>query len=246
MATKTKGEKIQATEDGDMSDAALAKSMNVSISAPNFQTAVMRIKGTAPYVQLQFGAKARGIMRAKQAAGSTAKKGVKREAKDFDAAFEEAQHRDTEGFCGIPAGGLRRALIDACSITGFKMTLAKKSLFIEADTYDAVEGTPLVRIYQPSRREGAEGELVPAEPKHVEHMVRNATGVADIRVRAMYDADWEATVRVRFDADIFTPTDIANLMMRAGLQIGIGEGRPNSKNSAGMGWGTFECVQSDE
>lgn len=246
MATKTKGEKIQATEDGDMSDAALAKSMNVSISAPNFQTAVMRIKGTAPYVQLKFGEKARNIMRTKQAAGSTAKKGVKREAKDFDAAFEEAQHRDTEGLCGIPAGGLRRSLIDACSIVGFKMTLAKKSIFIEADTYDAAEGTPLIRIYQPSRREGAEGELVPAEPKHVEHMVRNATGVADIRVRAMYDADWEATVRVRFDADIFTPTDIANLMMRAGLQIGIGEGRPNSKNSAGMGWGTFECVQSDE
>ena len=33
--------------------------------------------------------------------------------------------------------------------------------------------------------------------------------------------------------------DVTNLLMRVGQQVGIGEGRPDSKNSAGMGWGTF-------
>lgn len=33
--------------------------------------------------------------------------------------------------------------------------------------------------------------------------------------------------------------DVANLMNRVGAQVGIGEGRPDSKNSAGMGWGLF-------
>jgi hypothetical protein len=54
---------------------------------------------------------------------------------------------------------------------------------------------------------------------------------------------WQAKVRVRFDADLFTPADVANLMLRAGLQVGIGEGRADSPNSCGMGWGHFECVR---
>ena len=47
-------------------------------------------------------------------------------------------------------------------------------------------------------------------------------------------------VRIRYDADMFAQEDIYNLMMRVGQQVGIGEGRPDSKNSAGMGWGLFD------
>lgn len=32
---------------------------------------------------------------------------------------------------------------------------------------------------------------------------------------------------------------MVNLLSRAGLQVGIGEGRPDSKKSAGMGYGLF-------
>jgi hypothetical protein len=39
---------------------------------------------------------------------------------------------------------------------------------------------------------------------------------------------------------MFSLDDISNLLMRVGLQVGLGEGRPDSKKSAGMGWGTFE------
>jgi hypothetical protein len=55
----------------------------------------------------------------------------------------------------------------------------------------------------------------------------------------MFDAGWTTTLRVTFDADLFTLTDITNLLMRAGMQVGVGEGRPSSKNGIGMGWGTF-------
>jgi len=37
---------------------------------------------------------------------------------------------------------------------------------------------------------------------------------------------------------------VTNLLSRVGMQVGIGEGRPFSKNSAGMGWGTFELEGS--
>lgn len=230
MATKTKKAETNGHTNrvAEALDAIASSTVETRISAPNFKTVELHIRGTAPYVQLAFGEKARNVMREKQAAGSTAKKGKKREAKDFDAAFEEAQHRSRDGWCGIPAGALRNAMVAACSIVDFHMTKAKKAIFIEADGFDAAEGTPLVRIS--------------GEPRHVEHCVRNATGVADIRVRAMFDEGWTAVVRVRFDADMFTAADVANLVMRAGLQVGIGEGRPSSKNSCGMGWGTFEVV----
>jgi len=58
----------------------------------------------------------------------------------------------------------------------------------------------------------------------------------------MWDEGWEAQVRVRYDADQFTLEDLANLLARVGVQVGLGEGRPDSKSSAGMGWGTFMIV----
>jgi len=47
-------------------------------------------------------------------------------------------------------------------------------------------------------------------------------------------------VRIRFDQDTFSLQDVVNLLSRAGMQVGIGEGRPASKKSkCGMGWGMF-------
>jgi hypothetical protein len=54
--------------------------------------------------------------------------------------------------------------------------------------------------------------------------------------------EWSAVVGIEFDADMITPESIVNLLDRAGRQVGICEGRPFSKDSCGMGWGTFEVV----
>ena len=112
------------------------------------------------------------------------------------------------------------------------MTLAKLSSFVEADGFDREDGTPLVRI-------------IGGDYRSVTHHVRNATGVVDIRSRPMWD-EWEADVRIRFDADQFSLTDITNLLSRVGAQVGIGEGRPDSKSSAGMGWGMFRLSDAQD
>lgn len=199
--------------------------VRVMVSPPNFQTAALRITGTSPYMQAKFSEKTKQAMAAKMAAGSTGKKGVARSARDFDADFLAAQHRSVEGWVGIPAAALRNACIDACRMVGFQMTRAKMSIFVEADGFDAGDGTPLVR-------------LDAAEPERSEMMTRNATGVVDIRVRPMWRT-WGADIRVTFDADQFTAGDMVNLLARAGIQVGIGEGRPFSKSSAGLGFGLF-------
>jgi len=105
------------------------------------------------------------------------------------------------------------------------MTVAKLSVFIVQDGIDADDGTPLVRIL---------GD----EPELNEMMVRNATGVADIRIRPMW-REWGAVLSLRFDAQQFNEQDVVNLVYRAGAQVGVGEGRPDSKSSAGLGFGTF-------
>lgn len=203
----------------------------ITISAPNMRTAEFRIIGTAPYVQLAFPQKAKELMRKKMEAGSQAKKGAKKPPRDFDEDYHQAFHRTEDGKCGIPASAVRNAMISACRIVGFQMTKGKLAVFAEADSIDVNEGTPLIYI--------------DGEPEMVVHPVRNATGVADLRVRAMW-RKWAATVRIRFDNDMFSAEDISNLLARVGEQVGIGEGRPDSKPSAGMGWGTFRIAENEE
>jgi len=205
-----------------------AKTEAIAITPPNFERIKLTLKGTAPLMQARFSAKAMQAMMEKMAAGSTANKGKKRKARDFDDDFYHAQHISTDGWVGVPAAALRNACIDVCRMTGFKMTHAKMSLFVEADGLDQVDGQPLVRIDA-------------GEPEKTEMATRNATGVCDIRVRPMW-REWKLNVTLRYDADQFTGSDVVNLVARAGIQCGLGEGRPYSKKSNGMGYGTFEIV----
>lgn len=199
----------------------------VVISPPNFQRATLRLIGTSPYVQHRFSQKAQTMMEEKQRAGSRAAKNRKREARDFERDYQEAAHISREGWYGIPAPSFRNALISACRVAGFAMTRAKLSVFIEADGIDANDGTPLIVLVGDPR-----AHLMPA---------RNDSGVADLRMRPMWE-QWSCDLRLRWDGDQFSVTDIVNLVSRAGLQVGIGEGRPDSPNSNGLGWGCWEVA----
>lgn len=199
----------------------------VIISPPNFKIIELNIKGDSPFVQLKFSEKTKNQLLEKMATEGKAKK--QKSARNYDEEFLQAMYESEKGWRGIPASSFRNAIISACRTVGFKMTLAKLSIFIEADGFDKCDGTPLVKI---------EGK-----PEKVQHAVRNATGVVDFRTRAMWKT-WSAKVRIRYDADQFNQTDVVNLLMRVGVQVGIGEGRPDGKQSAGMGWGLFSIVNA--
>lgn len=201
----------------------------ITITAPNLRVLAIRIIGESPYVQHRFSKKAE--IQAKHEAGSAGRnksKGAKA-ARDFEADCDAATHRSEEGWVGIPASAFRNAMISACRVAGYQMTKAKLSFFCLADGLDAEEGSGLVRI---------EGK-----PEQTIMHVRNETGVVDLRARPMW-RHWAAELRIRYDADQFTETDIMNLILRAGQQVGVGEGRPDSKKSAGMGYGLFTVEQS--
>lgn len=198
---------------------------SVVIAPPNFQRATIKIVGTAPFVQHNFSAKARRIMEERQRAGSQGKKNVKRESRNFEEDYEQAFRRSSVGWAGIPAPAFRNALISACRVAGFAMTRARLSVFVEADGIDMSDAMPLVRIY--------------GEPQRHESYARNESGVADLRWRPMW-LEWHCLLKLRWDADQFSASDLMNLLNRAGMQVGVGEGRPDSANSNGLGWGTFE------
>lgn len=203
----------------------------VQISKPKFQTAVFEIKGVAPLVVHRFSAKTKEEMRLKAEAGKTASSRKVRTAQDSDAKYNESRYIAKAGWDGINASAFRAAMISACRLVGFKMTLAKLSIFILQDGWDATEPqVPLVRIY--------------GKPTRQDDMARTEVGTPYVTIRAAY-YDWAAKVKIRWDADQFTTDDIFNLLYRVGAQVGLCEGRPDSKHSVGMGWGLFE-VQGEE
>jgi hypothetical protein len=202
------------------------KEATVTISAPDIRTAEFLIVGSAPLVINAFSQKAQAQMRAKQEAGSTAASKRKRQARDFDADLKRALHVSSDGWEGIVATSFKHALVSACRTVGFKMTLAKLGLFIEPEGFDRLNGLPLIRILSDA---GYEQSLMHAP---------NTGGTFDLRVRPMW-REWRMKLRISYDADMFTLSDVANLLMRAGRQVGVGEGRPDSKRSVGQSWGTF-------
>src|ERR1700730_338799 len=106
-----------------------SEAQSIRIKPPNIQTVPFEMVGTAPYVQNRFGQKAIAQMMAKHMAGDDDKTKRNRGKKDFDALYEGAKHVAGEGWCGFPANGLRAAMISACRLVGFKMTISKISVF---------------------------------------------------------------------------------------------------------------------
>lgn len=190
-----------------------------------FRLFAFRLTGNAPYCQARFTQKAQIAIAEKMEKGGPAKKDRNRSPRDFNADFEAAKHVSEEGWVGIPASAIRNAMISACRLVNYKMTIGKLSLFCEADGIDEIDATPLIRIY--------------GRPEPIRLPVRNSGGGMDLRCRPIW-RNWHAFARIKFDSAQFTPADVFNLFQRAGQQVGIGEGRPDSKMSAGLGFGTFD------
>lgn len=200
----------------------------VTIKPPNLKTLQVEIEGTAPLVICRFSQKSIEAIRTAQEAGSVSKSKRNREPKNFQQLFEDAKHVSVEGWEGIHAAAFRCGAISACRLAGFVMARAKLAFNVVPDSFDRVDGMPLVRL----TRGVAEQYVAPT---------RNRSGVVDLRSRPMY-REWGAVVTISYDGDTFTANDVANLMARVGMQVGVGEGRPDSRDSAGVGFGLFRLV----
>jgi hypothetical protein len=222
-----RGPVSEALKDGPLTN--LVKNANLHIPAPRLNIATFHIRGTSPLVIHRFSVKVKEQMAQKMSEGKSASSKKNREPKNSDDTFNESRYISKDGWDGFHAASVRNAMISACRLVNFKMTLAKMSIFVIQDGWDKFEPQiPLIRIL--------------GKPVKQADMARVETGAPYVTYRAAY-SPWEAKIRIRFDEDQFSITDVSHLLTRVGLQVGIGEGRHDSKNSSGMGWGTFELDQ---
>ncbi len=205
----------------------------LTVEAPRFETIELPIVGISPLVMHKFSLKTRQQIREQQEAGGPSKSRKNKEAKDFDALYEEAKYISDEGWLGIPAAAFRNAMVNVCRATNLVMTKAKRAFFIEADGFDKEDRTPLVKI-------------TVGEPYPHEAYVRLQNSTVDIRVRPMFDVGWEASPKIRYTQSLFTRQDVVNLMAHAGELEGILEGRPGSPKSCGQGWGQFRLKENKD
>lgn len=204
----------------------------VEVKAPNFKKAVFKIEGIAPLVVHRFSEKLKEQMKQKMETGKAAQTGKDRSPKKVEDIFEEARYRSKEGWDGFKASAIRNSMIAACRLINYPMTLAKMSVVCIEDGWDRVEPqVPLVRIYGKAEMQ--------------QDWARTSTGEPYLCIRPAF-YKWHANVQLRWDADQFTLEGITSLLTRAGLQVGICEGRLFSPKSAGMGWGLFEIVNDEK
>lgn len=198
--------------------------VKVTIKEPNFKVAKVRITGEN-YVQNRFSSENREKMAAKQREGSAAAKTRRaKPPKDFEAVYRGSMHVSQEGWVGIPATAIRNAMIDACRLTEFDMLRCKMCIFIIKQGLDRDNLEPLIKIN--------------GKPKMFIDRVKIGINQTDLAARAIFEK-WSAEFEIEWDADVFSPSDVINLLARAGRQVGIGAGRPLSKTSGGTGKGQF-------
>jgi len=209
------------------------KKSKAHIDPPNMKQAKFRLIGDSPLVIRRFSQKTKQEMLEKMMRGPDKLKQKKvHEKLDVEAAFNGARYIAPAGWDGFNAASIRAAMISACRLVNFKMTIAKLSVFVIPDGWDKFEPQiPLVRIY--------------GKPEMLQTIARVETGQPYVVIRPCYQT-WEAHPLIEYDADQFTLDDVANLLNRMGKQVGLCEGRPDSKDSAGQGWGTFHVAKPGE
>lgn len=202
---------------------------NISVVIPRIQPKIiaLEIVGTTPLLVCAWSHKAKKQMLDKQM--KKAKHG--KEAKNPEEDYRNSLYVSTEGWTGIPAGGVKGALVNACrAVDGLPMTLAKRMIFVRSQG-ETKEGRGLVRIY--------------GEHQMHEAMVRiDNGGTADIRFRAVYPT-WSIKLEIEFLASVISAEQVANLVELAGFVEGLCEHRPGAPKSNTGDGGRFQVKRDD-
>ncbi len=212
MATKTKPVNRIADLNGTTGKDGTSESILIAPIVPKI--AVFEIVGISPLLVCAWSHKAKEEMLAKQM--KKAKRG--REAKNPEECYLNSRYISTEGWDGVPAGGIKGCLVNACRATDVAMTIAKRMIFIHS---------------QGTTKDGQELVKIEGEREMHQGMVRVSNGEPDIRFRAIY-REWSMKLEIEFLENMISAEQIGNLIELAGYVEGLCEHRPGSpKNNTG-------------
>lgn len=195
-----------------------------TITLPRFRSVEIEVPilGTAPYISNQWSQKAKQAMADKQ----QGKARVKKPPKDPEADFQASIYRLADGRPGIPSAAFKAACVNGARyFDGLTQVFLKELITVLG------EG-PMFLV-----------PIIGPDPEMVEHTVRNETGVADLRYRAMFH-DWRVRLTIQYIPQIISPDSILALL-DAGGRGGVGEWRPSAPKSKTGQYGTFR-VEDEE
>lgn len=227
MATKTKPDEANGHATEPRFEVPAKSQETVVIDKITPKIVEIPIVGITPLLVCAWSHKAKKQMLDKQMKKATRGK----EAKDPEADYKASLYVSTEGWTGIPANGVKAALVNACrAVDGLPMTLAKRMLFVRGQGKTA-GGQELVRIY--------------GDHQMHEAMVRiDNGGTADIRFRGIYP-EWKANLEIEFLASVISAEQVGNLVELAGFIEGLCEHRPGSPKSNSGSNGRFQIVRDE-
>lgn len=187
----------------------VTKSTSVVIEIPPvvIKTMPITLIGDSPLISHKWSDKAKQMMLDKQMGKAIPKKAPK----DPEQEYRDSLYDHPDGGYGFPSVAFKAAAVSACrSVEGIRMTEARAAFHVPGE---------LVRLN--------------GEPRMREDMVRIGMGTADIRYRGEFP-EWSATLMIRYNENVLTPSQIVNLFNVAGFGVGVGEWRPEKDGSYGM------------
>ncbi len=128
-----------------------------------------------------------------------------------------------KGTFGVPAAGLKNALISACRNTDLTMTMMRQAVFV-----NGIEDPDWLIIKSPRLPE-------------MDSRICRLSGTARTpqeRFRPMWK-EWQLEIRCEWDRGLLSEEQLVNLIAISGFFVGLCEGRPERSS---LGWGRFEVV----
>lgn len=226
VSTKPRNGRLTARSNGKpASPASRLESMLAEQSLKGGPIQIQRIErrivrvpiiGTAPLLMAKFSDKSKRQMLEAQ----MGKKNVK-QPKNPKQLFEDAQYRLGKGW-GMPAVCFKAAIVGAARFFETKnlsMTMLKPALFVHG------EGPEMLV------------KLETKAPKMHEGTVRNASGVADLRYRPLFEK-WGVVLEIEYPPSVLSLDSVLALVDASGLG-GVGDWRPSSPKCATGHFGTY-------
>ncbi len=173
----------------------------------NIKEMSIRIVGDSPLICHAWSKKAKQQMLDKQQKRAKQAKETKNPEQDF----QDSLYHLPGGGHGFRVIAFKSAAVDACShVDGVTKVVARGAFHIHGE-YAVIEGVPEMR----------------------EDIVRLQGIIADLRYRGEFK-EWRTTLNIRYNSNVLSPEQIANLFNTAGFAVGVGEWRPEKNGSYGM------------
>jgi hypothetical protein len=189
-----------------------AKVQKIDLQKLDIRVIRLTLVGDTPLIVKRFGEKAREAMEKKQVGGIT---NPTKELRIPEEECEACKYKTRDGRDGIPASGIKNAMLTATRATNKKVT----KTFLSQAVHVLGDIIPL-RGSAPRMRDKDIGKV--------------GIGKTPMPIYRPEYEKWEVDVDIKYNAAIINPSLIVNLLDLAGFGVGLHEWRPEKRGTNGM------------